>query len=178
MCASSSTTRTLKLNGAIPSIHHDPVIRMSDWRDELVNTASPPRRAGRAPRARSALGGWGGPLGGWGGTSVRTGPQNELQRIPGEPEPLPDRLLQVPAVREMQQTDVVHEHHNGRCLGACLCCVAEFQTAALEAGRRVLVECLPEDLVELVRRHLDPALTDHLERGGNHGPEVLLRLRG
>ena len=42
----------------------------------------------------------------------------------------------------------------------------------------MLLECLPEHLVELIRRHLDPALADHLERGGNDSPDSLLRLRG
>src|SRR5438477_11161581 len=37
MWASSSTTRTLKLKPAIPSIHHHPVIRMSGRRERNVN---------------------------------------------------------------------------------------------------------------------------------------------
>src|SRR6266851_1892009 len=95
MWASSSTTRTLKLKTPITSIHHHPVIRMSAGRDGNVNE----------------LGlGFGSSL----GPSVSARAQDELQRVAHEPEPLPDGLLQVSPVGEMEQADVVDKHHHGR----------------------------------------------------------------
>src|SRR5713226_7793781 len=98
MCASSSTTRTLKLKPAIPSIHHHPVIRMWSGRDGNVNE----------------LGlGFGSGIGA-GGPSIRTRPKDELQRVAHESEPLSDRLLQVSPVGKVEQADVVDEHHHRR----------------------------------------------------------------
>src|SRR6267378_6317420 len=155
MCASSSTTRTLKLKPAIPSIHHHPVIRMSGWRERNVNELA------LAP-ACSAL--------------VRTFAQYELQRVALQAEPHADRLLQVPPVREMQQPDVVDEHdHRGR-FGGRLGCVAKLEAAALEARGRVVGECLTEDLVQLVGRHLDAPMADDLEGCRDHRGDALFRL--
>src|SRR5260370_9406211 len=117
MCASSSTTRTLKLKGAIPSIHHHPVIRVSAGHDGNVNELAMGFGSGLgpglptcgevSPRAFRAPAGWG-------GTAVLTSPENELQRITHEAEPLPDRLFQVAPVGKIEQSDVVDEHHADR----------------------------------------------------------------
>src|SRR5260370_31488655 len=104
MCASSSTTRTLKLKAAITSIHHHPVIRMWCGRDGNVNELGPASSlVGRSARALRAPAGWGrsaipsrgGDLGsGLACPPVGAGPQDELQRVAHQAEPLPDRLLQ------------------------------------------------------------------------------------
>src|SRR6266849_2959115 len=103
MCASSSTTRTLKLTD-IPSIHHRAVIRVWVRGDGNINGLLhlPAPRGGRDPLA--------GP--GWGSTVVLTGPEDQLERVPRKPEPLPDRFLQVPPVGEVEQADVIDEHHD------------------------------------------------------------------
>src|SRR6266446_5561370 len=171
MCASSSTTRTLKLKAAIPSIHHHPVIRVSAGHDGNVNELAihlPAARGGRDPLA--------GP--GWGRTAVLTRAQNQLQRIAYEAEPLPDRLFQVAPVRKMEQADVVDEHHDRRRLGRRLGGITEPEAAALVARWWMLHEGLPQDAVELVGRDLDPALADDLQGRRNHGPNALLGFRG
>src|SRR5713226_2785171 len=124
MCASSSTTRTLKLKAAIPSIHHHPVIRMWAGHDGNVNEldlASP--LVGRSASALRAPAGWGctaipsrgGDLGyGLSCPPIRTRPKHELQRVTREAESLTDRLLQVSPVGKMEQADVVDEHHHRR----------------------------------------------------------------
>ena len=42
----------------------------------------------------------------------------------------------------------------------------------------MLLQCIAEEPVELVRRHLDPAMTDDLKRRGHDRPDPLLGLRG
>src|SRR5712692_1836385 len=153
MCASSSTTRTLKLKRAIPSIHHHPVIRMSAWRDGNVNVLGPgfgsslgpglPTCGEVSPRAFRAPAGWG-------GTAVLTRAQNELQRVAHEPEPLPDRLLQVAPVGKVEQADVVDEHHDRRRLRRRLGGITEPEAPALVTRGWMLHEGLPQDAVELI----------------------------
>src|SRR5260370_8566854 len=109
MCASSSTTRTLKLKAAIPSIHHHPVIPVSAGHDGNVNELAMGFGSGLgpglptcgevSPRAFRAPAGWG-------GTAVLTSPENELQRITHEAEPLPHPLFQVPPLLQTAQPHV------------------------------------------------------------------------
>src|SRR5260370_17136845 len=181
MCASSSTTRTLKLKAAIPSIHHHPVIPVSAGHDGNVNELAMGFGSGLgpglptcgevSPRAFRAPAGWG-------GTAVLTSPENQLQRIATEAEPLPDRLFQVAPVGKMEQADVVDEHHDRRRLRRRLGGITEPEAAALVTRGWMLHEGLPQDAVELVGRDLDPALADDLQRRRDHGPHALPRFRG
>src|SRR5712692_4903274 len=117
MCASSSTTRTLKLKPAIPSIHHHPVIRMWCGHDGNVNELGlgfgsglgaglhlPATRGGRDPLA--------GP--GWGSTPFLSGSQHELQWVAHEAEAPSHRLFEVSPIGKVEQADVVDEHHHRR----------------------------------------------------------------
>src|SRR5438552_17149558 len=132
MCASSSTTRIFEVT-AIPSIDHPAVSALSGLRDRNVNSPprgltsppsgevgsgakrprrvgcgpSPPHLVGRSARARSAPAGWGHRLG-----FIR--PEYELQRVPCQPEPVADLLLQVSPVGEVQEPCVVDEENDRR----------------------------------------------------------------
>src|SRR5260370_25742168 len=159
MCASSSTTRTLKLKAAIPSIHHHPVIPVSAGHDGNVNELAMGFGSGLGP-------------------SVGARAQNQLQRIAHEAEPLPDRLFQVAPVGKMEQSDVVDEHHDRRRLRRRLAGITEPEAAALVARWWVLHEGLPQDAAELVGRDLDPALANDLPGRRNHRPDALPGFRG
>src|SRR6184192_1951358 len=141
MCASSSTTRIFEVT-AIPSIDHPAVSGLSGLRDRNVNSPrgltsppcgkvgagatrpcrvggpSPPHLVGRSARARSA------PAGG-GGRLVFIRPQNKLQRVPCQPEPVAHLLLQVSPVGEVQEPCVVDEENDRRRLRLRLRRVAE-----------------------------------------------------
>src|SRR6266851_6915574 len=162
MCASSSTTRTLKLKPAIPSIHHHPVIRMWSGRDGNVNE----------------LGlGFGSYLGA-GCPSIRTRPKHQLQRVAHETEPLPDRLLQVAPVGKVEEADIVDEHDHRRRLGCRLGGITEPEATPLVAWRWVLDEGLTQDTIELVGRDLDATLAHNLEGRRDHRSDPLLGFRG
>src|SRR5260370_30061640 len=126
MCASSSTTRTLKLKGAIPSIHHHPVIRVSAGHDGNVNELAMGFGSGLGP-------------------SVGARAQNQLQRIATEAEPLPDRLFQVAPVGKMEHADVVDEHHDRRRLRRRLGGITEPEAVALVTRWMMLLASLPQD---------------------------------
>src|SRR6266545_8174081 len=170
MCFSSSTTSTFELIAApIASIDHRQVRRLSYRCERNVNAgyfASPPRSPG-ATRVRAWLG--------RGGTSALFSPESKLQRIAEQTEPVADLLLQVAPVGEVQQVRVVDEQHHGRGLATRLGGVRKPEPPALVAGRGVLEERLTQDPVELTRRHPQPALPDHLERGRQHRRDPLPR---
>src|SRR5437016_9586454 len=108
---------------AIASIDHAPVRPLSILRDGNVN---------------GLPAGFGTLLAGL----ART--EHELDRVSGQGEPFPDPLLQVAAVREVKQPDVVYEQHHRRRLGTSLRRVSELQPAALEARRRMVYEGLSQ----------------------------------
>src|SRR6266853_3710625 len=154
MCASSSTTRIFEVIGDIPSIDHRAVSALSRLRDRNVNSPC-------CLRLRPIL----------------AGPEYELDGVAQQPEPIADLPLQVATIGEVEQPDIVHEQHHRRRLRARLRAVAEAQAPPLVAGWRMLVEGLPEDLVQLVGGHLDSSLPDDLQRHRQDAADALLRLR-
>src|SRR5205085_3162747 len=117
---------------------------------------------GRSTLARTSTVGWGLPI-------PLTRSEHQLDRVSSQAEPLPDPFLEVAAVREVQQADVVYEQHHRRSLGASLRRVSKLQPLALEARRGMIHERLAQNLVELVGGHLHPPLADNLERHREHG---------
>src|SRR5207302_5983228 len=69
------------------------------------------------------------------------------------------------------------EHHDGGRLAGGLRSITELQPPALEARGRMLEERLAQDSIQLVWRHLDPALPDHLKGRRQEGPDAFPRLR-
>ena len=78
----------------------------------------------------------------------------------------------------MEKPGVIDEEHHRRGFSPCLRRVAQLEAPPLEAGRRMRQEGFTKHTVELVGRHLDPALTDHLQRRRNEGADPLFRARG
>src|SRR6266849_6926052 len=168
MCASSSTTRTLKLKPAIPSIHHHPVIRMWSGRDGNVNELSTGLGSGFCSGLGPATP----------SPPVCTRPKHQLQRVAHETEPLPDRLLQVAPVGKVEEADIVDEHDHRRRLGCRLGGITEPEATPLVAWRWVLDEGLTQDTIELVGRDLDATLAHNLEGRRDHRSDPLLGFRG
>ncbi len=78
----------------------------------------------------------------------------------------------------MQEVRVVDEQdHSGRLI-ARLGGVRRLQPPALEARRRMLEEGITDHLVQLVGRHLDPSLANHLERHRQQSADPFLGLGG
>src|SRR6266566_7182718 len=173
MCFSSSTTRILEVIDPPTGLIVQTNVRRRFYMCQRNVKGGPPHLWGDGGEAA------GGAVSFWSPRPVPTSlvrAQDQLDRVPDEPETVTDLLLEVAPVGEVKEACVVDEHDDGGRFAGGLRPVTELEPPALEAGWWMVEERLPQDAVQLVGRHLDPALTDHFERGRQQCPDAFPRL--